>query len=61
MDQASFLMFIMAAHGSREEDEGIAFLSEHQHLEFAAEMRRLPFVMLFLHPYKYNKKNASAV
>lgn len=56
MNQAAFLMFIMAAHRSREEDEGIAFLSEHQHLEFASEMRGLPFVMLFMHSYKYNKK-----
>lgn len=49
-------MFIMATHRGREEDEGIAFLSEYQHLEFTAEMRGFPFVILFMHSYKYNKK-----
>ena len=49
VDQASFLVLVVAAHGGGEEDEGVAFFSEDQHFEGAAEARGLPLVVLFMH------------
>lgn len=45
--QAAVFTFIVAAHGSRKEDEREAAIPEDQHFKIPVKVRRVPFIIVF--------------
>lgn len=48
-DEALVAVFMETAHRGREEDDGIAGMSENEHFDLTAQVRRMPLEVFFSH------------